>query len=275
MSPAQQKSSSQNSEDEFPSWVKNIFTENQAKKFTATSRKYFRKVIPLSPSKCLKICKQGRRQSASAVWRKERTIRITASNAHKISRARTSATRVKYFFQKIPPNPNCQYGLDTEPAARDRYCEVTGEEQVCQVGSVIRPDQPWLSASPDGLVMRDGKLIVLEIKCPSSCKNGPIRVPYLIADGKRLNKNHGYYEQVQLQMYVTGATKCHFFVYSKFDEKLITVPLDTLFLATEVPRLESIYFEDILPAISAAAAAASSGAGNVARDRHADTVSIL
>jgi len=238
-----------NNDKDFNNFLNKLFGKSTYSKFTVNTG---RKLKHLTKAKCVEICKRTRRQSDSALWHKVRAPRLTASKAHKISRAKTKKTRLKYFFEKVPPNVNCQYGIDKEPEARESYVRLTGNK-VVQVGSMIRSDQQWLSASPDGLVMPAGsnRLKVLEIKCPISCKNAAIRVPYLSPDGKQLKKNHAYYEQVQLQMYVAGARTCDFFVFSDADEKLISVPLDTDFLASEIPWLEKIYFEDFLPEIQA------------------------
>ena len=43
-------------------------------------------------------------------------------------------------------------------------------------------------------------------------------VPYLLIDecgNIRLKNNYKYFTQTQVSMYVIGATKCHFYVYSQ------------------------------------------------------------
>ena len=89
---------------------------------------------------------------------------------------------------------------------------------------------------------------VLEIKCPSSCKDKPIYVEYLDFLG-RLKKTHTYYTQVQIQMYVTGLQLAHLFVYSSKDYKLVSIPFDEAFLKATIPHLEQLYFKECLPTL--------------------------
>jgi putative phage-type endonuclease len=122
-----------------------------------------------------------------------------------------------------------RYGLDTESAARKSYQMLTNNKAF-EVGLIIKANQPWLSCSPDGLFLdSSGNLAVIEIKCPSSCKDDQIKVDYIDANEK-LIPSHSYYTQVQIQMYVTGAKMCHFYVYSGSDHKLLYVNYDESFL---------------------------------------------
>ena len=108
--------------------------------------------------------------------------------------------------------------------------------------------KPWLCASPDAIIKTTlGELIVLEIKCPSSCAGQSISVPYLIND--QLKKSHQYYTQIQIQLFCCNLKSAQLFVYSDIDFKLINILRDDEFLFKLVPKLESIYFENILPEI--------------------------
>jgi putative phage-type endonuclease len=61
-------------------------------------------------------------------------------------------------------NDAMQWGLDTEPAARDRYEEITGT-LVNLCGFAVHGAIPFFGASPDGLVGDDG---LIECKCPTT-----------------------------------------------------------------------------------------------------------
>ena len=61
-------------------------------------------------------------------------------------------------------NDAMQHGIETEPMARARYEEVTGE-LVTLCGFAIHGEMPYFGASPDGLVGEDG---LVEIKCPTT-----------------------------------------------------------------------------------------------------------
>jgi hypothetical protein len=69
---------------------------------------------------------------------------------------------------------------------------------------------------------------LLEIKCPSSCKDLPINVEYIKDD--ELKKSHPYYTQIQLTMFVCNAEEAAFFVYSSVDQKCLRVPFDQAFV---------------------------------------------
>jgi hypothetical protein len=50
-----------------------------------------------------------------------------------------------------------------------------------------------------------------------------------VKEGK-LKKTHSYFFQVQVQMYLCKAAKCHFFVFSPVDSLLIEIEYDRDFL---------------------------------------------
>jgi len=174
----------------------------------------------------LSIYEESKGQSGNPKWYLAQKFRITASKVHKIVHARKPDTRLKYFFESSLDIPSVRYGLEAEKRAKEKYEEVTGNKAV-QVGLIIKKDQSWLAASPDG-VINEKELLLLEIKCPSSCKNKNIDVPYLV--NGELKKSHCYYTQIQIQMYVCNAKKCHLFVFSDQDYKLLTVSYDKTFL---------------------------------------------
>ena len=115
---------------------------------------------------------------------------------------------------------NLRYGRETEPFARDEY-SCLKDTPVIEAGLTSK-EFPWLSASPDGLVIQDdGSVLVLEIKCPVSEQDGKIDVDWTI-EGK-LKKSHSYYAQVQVQMFCCDVKLCHLYVYGTQDSKNIPV----------------------------------------------------
>ena len=221
---------------ELPVWFKNklfpaIFNPNfdsePMKTLTAVQRKYYIEHILVTSSKAEEICKQTINQSSSDIWKNERKYRITASRAHKIKNARKDENRLKYFFDDLTSLENVEsirYGMDMERLAREKYQSVTGN-RVFVPGLVIKIDEPWLAASPDGIVLdRNENYKLLEIKCPFSCKDKKIDVKYL--QGGKLQESHAYFTQVQIQMYVSQARETDFFVFSSEDYKIITIKYD-------------------------------------------------
>jgi putative phage-type endonuclease len=167
-------------------------------------------------------------QSKNKNWFSARKTRISASKAHLIANARKVETQLKYFFTNTVDNEHLRYGRETEAQAKIKYTGITRND-IHECGVVISTSHPWICASPDGLVKDpNGNLIVLEVKCPSSCKGQSINVPYL--KNNELKINHQYYTQIQIQMFCCNAKYCHFFVFSKIDYRLLVIERDEKFL---------------------------------------------
>jgi len=124
-------------------------------------------------------------------------------------------------------------------------------EEVCDVkvhpaGLFVRPDYPYLGASPDGVV--DDSAIV-EVKCPYNGRNDTIepnaKFPFLSRNGSGdliLKPSHSYYTQVQGQLFITGRQLCHFVVYTFQSLLVIDVPIDVDFCNRSlIPILNGFY----------------------------------
>jgi putative phage-type endonuclease len=124
-----------------------------------------------------------------------------------------AVTRAKYRMQLVAEritgevddsftSAAMQWGTDHEPLARIRYEADTGyfvdEAEFC-----FHPTIKWLGASPDGIISGVNGLI--EIKCP----NKQTHLSYRL-DNK---PPAAYINQMQCQMWVTGATYCDFVSY--------------------------------------------------------------
>jgi len=232
-----------------PWWISNIFESNKRQKT------YGKVLSTIDRRKWLQLCQL---EQGSPEWMEQRGgNRITASKAHSILHGRTKETRWNYFFgEALKPftvHPNCAYGIEMEPEARNCFMAQTGYD-VHQVGLIVRADQSYLAGSPDGLYLDEaGNLVVLEIKCPISCRDtDTINVPYLdySADGSvKLKPTHSYFTQIQILMYVIGATKCLLYVYSRQDQKSVIVSVDDQFLEQAVTALGDIYYNEYWPEI--------------------------
>ncbi len=170
----------QNTSPTYNSFVTEVSPNGVRAKFTKISstidedsRDFFKANILVTQEKALNIFTATIKQYLCPAWHNQRKNRISASVAHKLLRARTSQNRIKYFIDKIPDNKNFKYGRDTEPEAKEKFCELFGVE-VYSSGLIVKPNQPWLCASPDGFFKDEtGNLCLLEIKCPSSCSQLP------------------------------------------------------------------------------------------------------
>lgn len=99
-------------------------------------------------------------QSTNTIWKKERSVRITASRAHQLLTKHTVNwnTKIKTFLQPSEYKSSAMiYGTNNEENARKCYAA----NQNCtdsKVGFVISYDHPWLGCSPDGYIVQDKKI---------------------------------------------------------------------------------------------------------------------
>lgn len=94
-----------------------------------------------------------------------------------------------------------QWGIDTEPEARNAYSFITDNE-VQEVGFVTSSGLEGMGASPDGLIDHDG---LLEIKCPA-----PKTHMKTMLTGKY---DYKYWQQMQFQMMICDRQWCDFVSY--------------------------------------------------------------
>ena len=217
---------------------------------------YYHEHVIVNKDQATQICNLTMNQSKTQAWYSARAPRITASCAHKIWRARNSQNRLKYFLDTNSSDSleNFKYGHENEPKAVEKYEEVTGYK-VEKSGLVIKLGKSFLAASPDGLVIdENGDLIILEVKCPISCKDSIIFTGYTSWNPKakayELEKTHPYFTQVQLQLYCCGAKRAHFFVFSSVSYRLITVNYDEEYVQNVIKKLEHYYFTEFLQHLS-------------------------
>lgn len=152
-------------------------------------------------------------------WFANRAGKVTASCIYKVmARTKTGygADRANYMADLITErltgacasgftNAAMQWGIDTEPMAREAYALAVGDPPV-EIGFVDHPAIAMSGASPDGLVGFDG---LLEIKCPNSATH--------IATLRGASIDRKYLLQMQWQMACTERSWCDFV---SFDPRL-------------------------------------------------------
>ncbi|KYN05017.1 hypothetical protein ALC62_04094, partial [Cyphomyrmex costatus] len=154
--------------------------------------------------------RKTREQSDSELWLSLRKIMLTASNFGTVCRMRPTtscATTVKSIL--FPPSIDTaamKYGRDMEKVAKQELSKIL-KKDIKPCGLFIDSNNPWLGASPDGLLEEDG---LVEIKCPLSAENLTAEeaihtLPRLkgIFDKKDLNamnRNHRFFYQIQGQL---------------------------------------------------------------------------
>ncbi len=93
-------------------------------------------------------------------------------------------------------NPAMQYGIDNEGKGRASYEIATGN-LVMETGLWVHDDEPWLAASPDGLVGDSG---LVEIKCPAT-------VPEAVSETHEI--------QMRIQMACCNRWWCDYYAWTE------------------------------------------------------------
>lgn len=219
---------------------------------------FYETYVNVSSDQCAQVETLTKEQSLSQLWKDTRRIRITASTAKKVP-VRDTTNPDRFLREQMYPsfrgNANTEHGRESEPKALDelRNLGLT----ISSHGAFISEDEPWLSASPDGI---DSENSVIEVKCPvlKSGENFKERLAKGVSDVvlhdeiPHLSENgcNGYYKQVQLTMFCTGKKSCKFFVWSEQGHVLINIEYNDLYVNQEVSRLKQFYFQKMLPRLA-------------------------
>lgn len=151
-------------------------------------------------------------EQRSPEWYAQRLGKVTASRiADMLAKTKSgwSTSRANYqaelVIERLTDAPAdsyvsaaMQWGIDTEPQAKDAYCFRT-DSLIEPAGFVDHPTLPMCGASPDGFVGAEG---LIEIKCPLSATH----IETLL-EGAVPSR---YVLQVQWQMACTGRAWCDF-----------------------------------------------------------------
>ena len=212
-----------------------------------------------------------RDQSQSAQWYIARCRRITGSTCGKIliQHAPTPALLSAVLYSKpfITPPPPIKWGLEHEMQASRAYLEYAkrhGKHKLAirKCGFVIHPTMGFFGASPDACVtdpyceLPEG---IAEYKCPFSkkdvtpreaCEDESFYCTYL-GGSFHLKRNHHYYHQVQLQLYVGMDLYgwCDFCVFTLKGIEVERIYLDVDWCNIHITELESYFDAYMLPEI--------------------------
>jgi hypothetical protein len=163
-------------------------------------------------------------------------------------------------FRPVRPGPAMgvhygirAYGHSREASARERYAQLTGD-QVYQFRNFVNANFPWIIATPDGIVVRNGQVICgLECKSPRkrsdrddfACQGQVFRV----GDSWALDPCGSIYAQVQVCMAVTGIKLWKLAV--NFFDKLyvIDVPYDRIYCEILLHKASQVFAQTYLPAL--------------------------
>lgn len=180
-------------------------------------------------------------EQGSDEWRKARVGIITGSNVgailgHNPYRSanavlKTMVQEAKGHFKNLDHVPAIRWGNENEAVAAGHYTmEEAPSWNVTKAGFVTLND--WLGASPDRYVEPDG---LLEIKCPASQALEPE------PSFNSVHVQEHYYDQIQLQMLVTGRKWTDFYQWAPNGTLCERVVFDNEWFETHRRTLEDFY----------------------------------
>ncbi|XP_063234908.1 uncharacterized protein LOC134537900 isoform X3 [Bacillus rossius redtenbacheri] len=201
-----------------------------------------------------------RGQHDSEKWHEYRLNRLTASNFGTVINRRDNTSCHNFVRNLLFPREfnslSVMYGRVHEPEALLKYSVAKGVT-VNPCGLFICGDQPFLAATPDGLVDED---VIVEVKCLPSVKDR--KLVDAVQDKKssvclelknhqlRLKRNHKYYYQVQGQLNISGRRYCDFVVLTENDFFVERIEKDeNLWMNVMMPKLQKFYINCVLPEI--------------------------
>ena len=132
--------------------------------------------------------------------------------------------------------------------------------QTEKFGFVVHPEKCWLGASPDAWVTDPSVTAssgIAEFKCPytkatllpqEACNDKDFCCS--VISGKiQLKRNHAYYDQVQLQLYVANdlCSWCDFCVYTYCGVAVERIYPDTKWQDIKIPQLQNYFYQHMLP----------------------------
>lgn len=200
-------------------------------------------------------------QHKNELWFEKRMNRLTASKFGAVAKRlpHTSCHNMvkSILYARSLTTEAITFGRDHEEVAIKLYENTTGNS-VAPCGLFIDTSNPFLGASPDGLVGDDG---IVEVKCLASVKEETLSEAVkakkklcleITKEGVlQLKKSHNYHYQIQGQLAVTNRNWCDFVVYTKKGELFVErIKKDTKFWTNEIlPKLTRFYNDCLLPEI--------------------------
>ena len=182
------------------------------------------------------------------------TVVITASKCKRcLIRPTTSPTKAiskVLMYNDRAPTKAMKEGIEAESRIISEFEKDTGLT-VHKSGFVISETHPFLGASPDGII--DNHTIVevknIQVKEGESHEDAMCRLGVYKKNGSaiEINKNHGYYHQIQQQLFCTQSNSCHFIVSSAISTHREVITFDSGFWNDILPKLENFYFNHLFP----------------------------
>lgn len=200
-------------------------------------------------------------QSLSNKWVDRRRKMLTASNFGKIIKMRQTTGCQSFVRNHLfggGTTAAMEYGKSNEETAL-RVLKHILIVNIIKCGIFVDSENPYLGATPDGLIGKDG---IVEVKCPSSAehltpeegiKQKKITFWTLNKSGEigEINKKHNWYFQVQGQLNVCQKNYCQFAVWTPKGIKIEKIERDEeLWKNMMVEKLKYFYLNCILPELA-------------------------
>lgn len=155
-------------------------------------------------------------------------------------------------------NQHTAFGLVKESVAKDLLAK-TNPNIVQNCGLIVNPHYPWLGSSPDGFVLQNNEVILLEVKALQKGKTLEgieflQSLKFLRQDENNcfvMKENHAYYAQIQMGLFLTNlkTAKLILYIHKSGSIEVIDVPFDETFVRDIVRELSNVYFNYYLPHI--------------------------
>lgn len=173
----------------------------------------------------------------SPEWFQYKCGKVSASHISDVMAGGKGTTRKNYLARMVAErmsdtpietysNSAMQWGIETEPQARNAYSFRKGVE-VVEVGFIDHPEIEGYGCSPDGLVNEDG---LTEFKCPNTATHIATILAVKAGSSPKQVLGDKYYKQVQGQMDCTERVWCD---YVSYDPRM---PIELQMVIVRVPR---------------------------------------
>ncbi|KAM7307962.1 uncharacterized protein ISCGN_011597 [Ixodes scapularis] len=215
-----------------------------------------------------KIEETTRTQHRSAKWFAFRSGRTTASTARAVCHTSMDAPALSLLKKICHPekcvfrSPATTWGIEHEDEARQLYTEVMGLSHpsfTCvNSGLLIRPDLPFIAATPDGATECSCcGLGLVEVKCPYLQRHCTLdelllSLPECLEREEStgvvsLKTTHTYYYQVQTQMLVAKKNHCDFALWTIEAMFIERVYADAALHDEVVNKCKTFFVKVVLP----------------------------
>ena len=239
-------------------------------------KRYYETNVVVTKEEAVKIELDTREQASNDQWKAQRRKRLTASRVGGILKMRKTTSKAKkvqeLLYSTFRGNEATRYGTLMENVARTKYLAHQQEKKhpgvtVAGCGLFVSLDNPWLAATPDGIVVDPSEQAsqegLLEIKNPHSKRNMTLSEAcssgssFFLKEANKenetsysLKRKHDYFYQVQCQMYCVDKEWCDFVVRTEKSIHIERIYRDKDWWNQQLPKLKTFYDNALLPELA-------------------------